>query len=286
MTADEICKKIADSLEEADTFSYEMEILHGLHTAPGSRGVQMRLRHGATYVDPFEEKRRQFDIRAEISRGGDNLLLAVECKKLHESSPVIVSEVPRTSQESYHCLIKGPVSGGQSKHVLRNKSTSQIYPEGRSVGKSVFCLPLNSNSQKPLLFIKESQVYERYSQSLASLEDMILQENNKLLTTPNGMRLAGMAILVVPEGCLWTVPYDSRGTRTSNPRRVDHANLFISREIDRLGCSDIFVVTHLDIMTTVGFTKFTQELLCERSELWEDIFPCEDDLKRKRGLTS
>ena len=277
-----IKERITESIKEADTFAFEMEMLHVLKTTDGDRQVDPQFRHSATYVDPFEGKRRQFDIRGEVSRDNQILLLAVECKKLSPASPIIISQVKRLDKESKHCLIQGPtqVPGGFSPGLaMTNKSTSRLYPTNNFVGKSIFCLPLARNDNN-ILLIKESHIYERYSQALASLEEMLVFKNSILRPEADPSMVAGIAILVVPDDCLWGISYDEEGAVISDAEPIESSTLYVAREIE-LGPHDHFNIPHVDLMTESAFKKFVQRLYLRRTGLWEDIFPAKEELTRR-----
>jgi hypothetical protein len=125
ITADDLSKYL-----ETSDFQLELDVFNSL----ASRGMQPS--HAGTYTDPVTAKDRQYDIRAEINHGICSLKLAVECKNLKENLPLLISQVPRMIDESYHEVILGrrhshPVESGD---IYRARN--QIFHSRKPVGKS------------------------------------------------------------------------------------------------------------------------------------------------------
>ena len=95
ITADDL----KEYLSERDDFALELDVYHKAKEA-GFTAV-----HGGTYTDPVTKKTRQFDVRAAFERGLYRLDLAIECKSIQTTYPLLLSRIPRASAESFHQFI-------------------------------------------------------------------------------------------------------------------------------------------------------------------------------------
>jgi len=86
-------------LSGQDDFRLEIAVLKNF------KKRNLEVLHGGTYEDPVTKLARQFDIRGSVRKNGFSVHLAIECKNLKESYPLLVSTLPRTYEESYHEVI-------------------------------------------------------------------------------------------------------------------------------------------------------------------------------------
>src|SRR5580700_9207711 len=86
---------ISDYLASADDFAFEREVYSV------AKGLGFHTQHAALYIDPVTGKPRQFDVRASIAPGQNKVALAIECKSLTMDFPLLVSCVPRETNESF-----------------------------------------------------------------------------------------------------------------------------------------------------------------------------------------
>src|SRR5260370_37168803 len=94
--SDPITERDLEAFVASDSdFAFEMKVLAQL------RSLEFDCEHSGTYQDPVSDKIRQFDIRAKKKKGDYLLALAVECKNVRPSSPLLLSAVPRTATESF-----------------------------------------------------------------------------------------------------------------------------------------------------------------------------------------
>jgi hypothetical protein len=70
-----------------------------------ARSLGMAATHGGTYADPVTKKPRQYDVRAHLARDDLRIDVAIECKSLRPSFPLLVSRIPRIPEESYHQVV-------------------------------------------------------------------------------------------------------------------------------------------------------------------------------------
>lgn len=117
-------------VEDDSDFAFEMRVLEQL------RALGFQCEHSGTYRDPVTDKIRQFDIRAWKDHGTATLALAVECKNLRRSRPLLISAVPRTQGEAFHDLIVFVVV--QAYRTVSARSVAggfSAYKAGDMVGK-------------------------------------------------------------------------------------------------------------------------------------------------------
>ena len=99
---DEVPKRaeVRALIESGDDFGHELRVGRIL-TAAGLRPT-----HGGTYVDPQTSKNREFDYRAAFWKNpGEVIRLAIECKNLRNSAPLIVCGLPRSRDDAYHHFV-------------------------------------------------------------------------------------------------------------------------------------------------------------------------------------
>src|ERR1039458_7765445 len=83
-----------------DDFGHEMRVGKVI------RGVSnINAQHGGTYIDSVSGKPRQFDFRCSFQKDSAELNLAVECKNLNTSAPLVVRGTKRQKDEAFHDLI-------------------------------------------------------------------------------------------------------------------------------------------------------------------------------------
>lgn len=257
-------------LDTASDFAFEVEVFR-LLTEMG-----FLCEHGGTYTDPVTGKDRAFDIRARWSTRCYQILLAVECKNLRPSLPLLAHCVPRTQQEAFHtaCLSVDPEKvelehrgsfntpdTRQRCKNIRNTGRHSLYGADEPVAKACVQVSKKDASGKAA---SDSDVFERWSQALNSADDLIriaafAGENGD---TPLTISLV-IPLLVVPDGRMWIVNYDDRGKRTGDPDRVDHCAYFVNKPyyVNDANCSDPFTISHVAFVTLSGLQEFLKPLL-------------------------
>lgn len=127
---------IAEYLQSADDFAFEREVYHV------AQGLKFEAEHAATYTDPATGKARQFDVRASIVSERRKIALAIECKSLKPTFPLLVSCVPRSATEAYHEILEASSAmGAGASHTrvlpLHRQTHPSAYPRNQGVGKSM-----------------------------------------------------------------------------------------------------------------------------------------------------
>lgn len=258
MTASEI----ASYLDEKSDFGFEIGVLKQLC----DRRVECE--HGGTYDDPITQKKRQFDVRAKITLTVDLLVrLAIECKNLDRSFPLVVQCMKRRKEESFHEVLH---SKPQSQRLgsdglfsqtesTRLEVTSSFYPLQGLVGKS--CQQVGK-TDKGVLCGDNSEIYDKWSQAINSahgLLDKAFDDGKKL---KSGVMVSILPVLVVPDETLWTVEYDDLGNRAQAPVCCERVSYFMGVKLlpaNKMQ-ADALTLSHLEICTLSGLLALIEML--------------------------
>lgn len=267
---------IRNVIESADDFGHELRVRRIL------RGhKQGQLRHGGTYVDPVTQKPRQYDLRWHVSYfAGFAVSLAIECKNIHVENPVAISGIKRTPRESFHYFIESRTGGNfliekfpayydvKSMGVVRRTvEASEMYPTECFVGKSIIRIERSEIGKPPNIVTKyasskDQEIYDRWSQALASATDLVLEaRHNAAKYDLAHVFTIIMPVVVLPNRVLWFVEYDENGSLIHDPMEVDQCELFVAREIavpaefTELPPSP-FTFSHIHFFTIAGFADF------------------------------
>jgi len=264
---------ISRCLDTNDDFAFEMQVLHVLRTA-NMNAVTLNAEHGGTYTDPVTGIPRQFDIRAHLSSERDHsrrncfLRLSIECKRLHPNAPLVVSRSERTTKESFHNYIRSCFTAGGKVQAGVSKSTPALsfYKKGEFVGRSVTLVKSGQNSPAG-----DADIYTKWAQAVASVDDLVWEGVNDACgpAVPVAHSTA-LPCLVIPDGTLWTVDYDSSGIR-SNPQSAQSCEYYVGKPSIGRHPLEKFIITHLHIFTITGFNEFLQHKLAD-TEYWLDHF--------------
>jgi len=269
---------IKEYLATQDDFALELYVYNQ------ARSLGFYATHGGTYEDPVTKKSRQYDIRAFIENNNRRIDLAIECKSLQPSFPLLISRIPRIAEESFHHVIfsfKREEDSFSPSHILPSsklaaiRSPLSIYPEDEHVGKSTSQIGRNENGD---LGSGDGKVFDKWFQALASADELISDatqhykkfDNKKCITIV-------IPLLVVSDGTLWVADYANDGALMFEPKQVDEALLFVGREYSRLSLSP-YTVSHLHIFTKSGVLAFFRKLAVENG-IWDEIFPM-SEIKR------
>lgn len=245
---------LAEAVAGADDFGHEMRVRSLLEHNAGA------VTHGWTYIDPVEGKPRQYDIRCALKHHSfpRYLQLAIECKNLAPEAPLIVSGTKRTRREAFHDFVLSDGTVGCRICVMRDDHCNATYPEGEFVGKSVLRFKPNAGKLTQSRDL-ESEIYNRWTQALASANDLCKQsglagsgQNTKVLT-------AILPIVVIPDGSLWVVDYDNMGN-AATPCAADTTTLFLNHEVVVHERNNWMNLTHIHFFTLTGLRLFLATL--------------------------
>ena len=274
---------MAQALAVADDFGHEMRVRSALEQCGAKGGAKVQ--HGWTYLDPIEERPRQFDLRCAIKHHefARYLQMAIECKNLALEAPLIISGTRRTDEEAFHDYVYSePRSGRTIVGVNRCRIENSFYDRGGFVGKSI--VRLKPNREEGILVqasALESEIYNRWAQALASADELC---KNAALASEGGPLMTCTFILpavVVPDGTLWTVQYNNVGSFGSGPVPSTYATMFVNHEVVVAPNTCWMNLSHIHFFTLTGLRKFLADLLRPKNT-WEEWFPASAEAHRPR----
>jgi hypothetical protein len=262
---------IEEYLSTQDDFALELFVYHAARTAG------LNVTHGGTYEDPLTKKPRQYDIRAWAENNYRRIDLAIECKSLRTSFPLLISRIARVKEEAFHQVIYSfkrqrnsilPDFNEPPANALTMKGENSIYPVAGYVGKSTSQIGRNDKGE---LLSGDAQVFEKWSQALASADELIADAVYHYRKSDRGLLLtAVIPVLVVSDNTLWVADYSDDGELQGSPRQVSDALLYVGREYSRpLGIT--FTATHLHICTKSHVHSLLDDL-AGGGAIWDALF--------------
>jgi len=271
ITAGDLLEYLSDSSD----FAFE------LHTLKLLRTQGLTCEHGGLYEDPVTKKPRQFDIRAIARAGRHCVRLAIECKNIGANFPLLVSCVPRHIDESFHEIaIVGEIEQGQQAygmfesraHIVRISEPESLYRANAPVGKSLARVGREANKENSI-YADDQDVFDKWAQSLASADDLVTASHwEGSEDSPNVSYVAVIPVVVVPDGRLWMVEFDSEGERKTEPAPTDQCSLFVNREYRMEFNGPCLHVSHVEFVTLSRLGTFVSNCLKDRVAM-ESIFP-------------
>jgi hypothetical protein len=246
-------RDLTDFVNADSDFGFEMRVLQHL------RADGFACSHSGTYRDPITDKTRQYDIRAQRDRGDLTLALAVECKNLRPSNPLLLSAVPQTEEEAFHEALRfrtGPMLPHRwVEHVTGHRAA---YKAGDMVGKKTDQVVRDQNGHPTS---NDEATFEKLNQAVNSCQDLVQHFANK--PTPPFHRVI-VPVLTVPTGLLWQVDYDVDGSITRLPRQVERASLFYNHAWmapSPVGETLTYRLSHVEIVTFDALGETTRAWL-------------------------
>jgi hypothetical protein len=224
-----------------------------------ARALGFNATHAGTYTDPQSGKARQFDVQASRYCGENlHVFMAIECKSLRPSFPLLVSQIPRIQDESYQDIVKstGHTSDSSMLGEMRLRLTGgSLYPVNKYVGKAISQVGFNGEGK---LHSKDSEVHDKWGQAIASCNQLIY----KALSVTDKRFSVVLPVLVVPDGTLWVVNYSEDGTLVNGPTQIDETQYFISSKQTVNDPEPItYVLTHLHIVTKTGYASLLERFM-------------------------
>jgi hypothetical protein len=225
-------------------FAFEMKVLSRLSQ------LGFSCEHSGTYSDPVTEKVRQFDIRARIRWQDDVLSLAVECKSLLATAPLVLSRAPRKRNEAFHQVMRIPIKR-PNHHDLRPWVTYHVrhpysaYKVTGLVGKK---MDIVSCSDRNEFVASDRDIFDKFSQSLSSCFDLI---RSAAPAAGRGTNQVVVPVVVVPDGMLWGLDYDAEGGAVGPPQPLEKAEFFVSTRWASIsdGVGFAYRISHVEIVT-------------------------------------
>ena len=254
---------LIEYLEERSGFSFELQVLKLLSD------LGFVCEHGGSYQDPVKGIDRQFDIRAMDVIGSGKVHLAVECKRLQPSFPLLILSVSRQSHEAFHELVVlGP-------RAIRITGLHTIYRSGQSVGRETAQVGRSSkntrSSVRGELVTDDREVFEKWAQAVSSAHGLVDLAVDEHRPTEGPLPQASLIlpVLVVPDSTLWEVRYqDHPPFKRTAPAPAERCSYFIDHRIDFRVATNLvqYTVSHLEIVTPPGLERLIDEL--RRSPKW------------------
>ena len=260
-------------LATADDFRLEMQVFRTC------KQNTLHAEHSGTYTDPVTQKDRQFDVRAE-SRGvaGCNIRLAIECKNLKPSSPLLISRTPREAHEAFHDVILGS-HGMPFQRVRRVSGHQGAFRQNENVGRSMAQVR-NENGE---LKGNDKEVYDGWAQAVASGCDYLTGDVvGNFRERPKKSYTVGFPVLAVPDETLWIVDYDATGTQTTKPNQVGETWFYLGKKGPEFLSQEVHTFSHMLIATLGELPAFLCQLK-DGGPLYNQLFYVCVDEDARRG---
>lgn len=263
-------KDIKEFLETHDDFALELFVLNKAHT------YRFDAIHGGFYTDPITQKPRQYDVRATIGLRQRRIALAIECKSLKKSYPLLLSRLKRTKEESYlQYIVSARIQALRDANpsvpaeIITLQEYKSIYRVGEYVGKST--VQIGKKNQNEFVF-GDNEVYDKWTQALNSAEDIISTSFPRFHSAEISIHTAIIPILVVPDETLWVVDYTDDGAMLGEPVQVDEAFYYIDREYQS-PIGQPFKISHLHFYTKKGICALFENIANRDNEgYWNKLF--------------
>ena len=240
---------IEEYLKGYSDFSFELSVLRKL------TGLSFKCEHSGTYEDPITNKTREFDIRArkhsKLLNGNTKyiLSLSVECKNIREYYPIVAHCVDRKKDECYLDLVSSLEDKHRkyykiSKPLKLNFDNVPYNPQGK-VGKSIDQVGRKTDNS---MTSTDGGIFEKISQALNSGFDL-LTEGTRIKSSDDPTYTLTIPILVIPNGRLWSVSYDSNGNTIHNPAPCKNVEYFVGKKWEAgVGTIHKYYTSHLEIV--------------------------------------
>lgn len=252
-------------LDAQDNFAFERRVF------THAKGFGLAVEHAGLYEDPVTSKYRQFDLRAGIEHGEQRLRLAIECKSLIPSFPLLVSCVPRPATESYHHVmynLGGAALSAGSNAEIRVMQTS-LYTAGDYVGKDMSQVGRDGRGG---FSGKDDKLFDKYQQAMSSVADLIAEAAEYHRPRRVAEQSTGiLPVLVVPDATLWQARYSSRGQLESDPEPVSDLTFYLGRKYPVPGTGLEFRISHLHIVTETAVAALLQQI-GQSGGIWQLLF--------------
>ena len=241
---------LTDFIAAESAFALEMAALQALRT------LGFDAEHAAAYVDPVTTKIRAYDIRARLVNAARSFRLAVECKNLQRTSPLLVHATPRLPTEAYHTVVKH-YRIGDHPFSRADKLRSKVYEAGVSVGRQT---DQPTKDDKGKFKSSDGPTYEKWLQAVNGCLDLV----QELAAASHSETHFGVIVpfLVVPVNTLWQVDYDDDGTVVTQVRQVERATLILRHSwTAQISFSPLkYDISHLEIVALPALSQRVKDL--------------------------
>ena len=260
-------KDIDEYLNKYSDFSFEIKVLNKFSK------LKFKCTHSGSYVDPATSKFREFDIRATKRFQNSNVKLAIECKNLTSSFPLVAHCLKRSKDESYHNVITTDPyhkrsSTSYNPLIEKYDYKSSIYKANEFAAKSFD--QIGRHITEGTIIKNDVDSYDKMTQAVNSSKDLVLEAVNEI--DPNTLQFIILPLLVIPDNTLWAIFYDGEGNITKEPELLKHISYYIGRSWPvNKKFNSVYTISHLDIITFSYIEEFINRFLDGNND-WDDIF--------------
>jgi hypothetical protein len=272
----------ADDLHEfvksQDDFGLEL-FVYG-----AARELGYEAAHGGSYIDKATNKRRQFDVQASIVIDSSTdpcitapfqVSLALECKCLKPTFPLLVSRIPRLASESFHDRIVAANTSHETHYATGTsvrfglattetvRGIKSLYVPNAYVGKSTAqvgkFLPTTKKGESPRVEFKSNdmEVFEKWGQALGSANEFVQSIARSAISSD--LRCIVLPVLVVSNDTLWAADYSENGSLQGPPKLVSEVEMFVGERYEMPGQHE-FAISHMHIMTKDQVVQFMTKI--------------------------
>jgi hypothetical protein len=237
-----------------------------------ARDLGFTATHAGSYTDRLTGKTRQFDVRASRSCGQNlHVNIAIECKCLRPSFPLLISQIPRLAVESFQDVLqsRGKMKNGRlyiGPGTSRRNGVCSLYPPNQYVGKALAQVGLNEAGG---YVSNDYEVFEKWGQAIASANGLIRQAGTfgYSMDSPSQGSII-LPVLVVPDGTLWVVNYAENGSHQDGPSQSDEVKFFIgdAQTFDPNSAA-VFTISHLHVVTKSGLDRLLRRFADSGSDV-------------------
>ncbi|RYD58531.1 MAG: hypothetical protein EOP83_20775 [Verrucomicrobiaceae bacterium] len=176
----------------------------------------------------------------------------------------------------------GRLGDGPIFYIAEALGDHSAYHRGDYVGKSSSQIGIHDRKDREF-FVSDSEVYEKWSQAIASAEELVWRGigDHDLFGRENSLPFKSVVlpILVIPDGALWVLDYAVSGITVSPPVQAESCDFYVGRVLRRDTPRSRFSISHLHILTATGFRRFISRM-ARNPDAWDRFFP--DDIACRR----
>lgn len=262
---------LTDYFTSESDFAFEIRVIKELQKTGD-------VLHGGTYMDAITGKPRQFDMRLTISNDRFVIRMAVECKNLKTTFPLLVSCLPRHDDEAFqHIAVsidlgyhtfpdadQGEMACLANEAFVRTFSMSSakcMYKTGEPVGKTLAQVSRDANK---VFNVNDAEIYGKWSQALSSADDLVAMcPDDGKSKECNYCFSSVIPVLVVPDGTLWRCAFDLDGNRTIEPEQTKRVQFFVGKQSsyqEMMFLGPDYTISHLEIVTLSGLPDLIADM--------------------------
>jgi len=260
-------KDIIEYLEEYSDFSFEIKVLNKFSN------LGFKCIHSGNYIDPLTNKYREYDLRGSKKFQNMRINLAIECKNLSKSFPLVAHCTKRKKEECYHEIIKNEPMSKRSHisytpEVIKYDLRNYLYKTDEYIAKSFD--QVGRHISNNAIVNNDINTFEKISQAINSTYDLILSTKNE--ESERVLFSFILPILIIPDETLWVINYDELGNAIGKPKSAKSISYFINRSWSFGEKTQWkYSLSHLEIVTFSFIEKYIDNLLNADYE-WENIF--------------